>query len=48
VSIVRVGLAETKNFAEGYEAIFAKKKPSAGKKRKKSPANAKKKAAKKK
>jgi len=26
VSIVRVGLAETKNFAEGYEAIFGKKK----------------------
>jgi len=25
VSIVRVGLAETKNFAEGYEAIFGKK-----------------------
>jgi hypothetical protein len=30
VSIVRVGLAETKLFAEGYEAIFGKK--SAGKK----------------
>jgi hypothetical protein len=26
VSIVRVGLAETKGFAEGYEAIFGKKK----------------------
>jgi hypothetical protein len=26
VSIVRVGLAETKNFSEGYEAIFGKKK----------------------
>jgi hypothetical protein len=25
VSIVRVGLAETKNFAEGYDAIFGKK-----------------------
>ncbi|HJZ92133.1 MAG TPA: hypothetical protein VKE40_14755 [Gemmataceae bacterium] len=25
MSIVRVGLAETKNFAEGYEAIFGKK-----------------------
>jgi hypothetical protein len=25
VSIIRVGLAETKNFAEGYEAIFGKK-----------------------
>jgi len=28
VSIVRVGLAETRNFAEGYEAIFGK--PTAG------------------
>ena len=26
VSIVRVGLAETKKFAEGYETIFGKKK----------------------
>ena len=25
VSIVRVGLGETKDFAEGYEAIFGKK-----------------------
>lgn len=25
MSIVRVGLAETKGFAEGYEAIFGKK-----------------------
>jgi hypothetical protein len=25
VSIVRVGLAETEKFAEGYEAIFGKK-----------------------
>jgi hypothetical protein len=25
VSIVRVGLAETKKFSEGYEAIFGKK-----------------------
>ena len=33
VSIVRVGLAETKKFAEGYEAIFGtKKKASAAKK----------------
>jgi hypothetical protein len=33
VSIVRVGLAETKKFAEGYEAIFgAKKKAGAAKK----------------
>jgi hypothetical protein len=27
VSIVRVGLAETKHFAEGYDAIFRKKTP---------------------
>ena len=26
MSIVRIGLAETRNFAEGYEAIFGKKK----------------------
>jgi len=26
VSIVRIGLAETKKFAQGYEAIFGKKK----------------------
>jgi hypothetical protein len=26
MSIVRIGLGETKNFAEGYEAIFGKKK----------------------
>ena len=26
MSIVRVGLAETKNFAEGYDVIFGKKK----------------------
>jgi hypothetical protein len=25
VSIVRIGLGETENFAEGYEAIFGKK-----------------------
>lgn len=25
MSIVRVGLAETKNFSEGYELIFGKK-----------------------
>jgi hypothetical protein len=28
VSIIRVGLAETKKFAEGYEAIFSKNKKS--------------------
>jgi hypothetical protein len=32
VSIVRVGLAETKGFAEGYEAIFGKKKEAPAKK----------------
>jgi hypothetical protein len=32
VSIVRVGLAETKQFSEGYDAIFGRKK--AGKARK--------------
>lgn len=26
MSIVRVGLAETKKFSEGYDAIFGKKK----------------------
>ena len=26
MSIVRIGLAETKKFAEGYEAIFGKSK----------------------
>ncbi len=25
MSLIRVGLAETKNFAEGYDAIFGKK-----------------------
>jgi hypothetical protein len=25
MSLVRVGLAETKNFADGYDAIFGKK-----------------------
>lgn len=29
MSIVRVGLAETKKFADGYDAIFAKKKTKA-------------------
>lgn len=31
MSIIRVGLAETKKFAEGYEAIFGKKTPEAEK-----------------
>jgi hypothetical protein len=30
VSIVRVGLAETRNFAEGYDAIFGKKRDTKG------------------
>ncbi len=34
MSIVRVGLAETKNFAEGYDAIFGKKKGAQTKKEK--------------
>ena len=32
VSIVRVGLSETKNFAEGYDAIFGKKSSGKAKK----------------
>jgi hypothetical protein len=32
VSIIRVGLSETKNFAAGYDAIFGKKKGAQGKK----------------
>jgi hypothetical protein len=41
VSIVRIGLAETKNFAEGYDAIFGnKKKAASAKKRGDSPKNA--------
>jgi hypothetical protein len=32
VSIVRIGLSETKNFAEGYDAIFGKKKGAKAKK----------------
>ena len=28
MSIVRIGLAETKKFAEGYDAIFGKKRGS--------------------
>jgi hypothetical protein len=46
MSIVRVGLAETKHFAEGYDAIFSKKK--ATKKAPKAKASAKKKSKKKK
>lgn len=29
MSIVRIGLAETKNFADGYDAIFGGKKAAA-------------------
>jgi hypothetical protein len=45
VSIVRVGLAETKGFATGYDAIFGKKKEAGAKKPKTAakPATAKKK-----
>lgn len=31
MSIVRVGLSATKQFADGYDAIFAGKKPAAKK-----------------
>jgi len=45
VSIVRIGLAETKNFAQGYDAIFGgKRKPVAKKTTKKLPRTAAKKA----
>lgn len=46
MSIVRIGLAETEKFAEGYEAIFGnkkKEKKSEEAKAKKSPAKKKKK-----
>jgi hypothetical protein len=32
VSIVRIGLSETKHFAEGYDAIFGKKNSAKAKK----------------
>jgi len=32
VSIIRIGLSETKHFSEGYDAIFGKKKAVQGKK----------------
>jgi len=48
MSIVRVGLGETKKFADGYDAIFGKKKSSAGKKAKSAAASAKSKKVKKK
>lgn len=31
MSIVRIGLAETKDFSDGYEAIFGGKKPAEAK-----------------
>lgn len=34
MSIVRVGLSETKHFADGYDAIFGKKKTARAKKAK--------------
>lgn len=34
MSIIRVGLAETKKFSEGWDAIFSKKKPAAKPKKK--------------
>jgi hypothetical protein len=43
VSIIRIGLGVTKHFAEGYDAIFKKKKARPAK-QKKTPAAAKKKA----
>jgi hypothetical protein len=51
VSIVRVGLAETKRFSEGYDAIFGKRKAgpaTTAKKAGKRPAGGKAKAGKKK
>jgi hypothetical protein len=48
MSIVRVGLAETKNFAEGYDAIFSKKKSAKKAPRATAKASAKKKVKKKK
>ena len=32
ISIVRIGLGETKNFGEGYDAIFGKKEKKAAEK----------------
>jgi hypothetical protein len=48
VSIVRIGLAETKNFSDGYDAIFGGKKAPAKSTPKPKPPKAKKKTAKKK
>ena len=38
MSIVRIGMAETKNYSDGYDAIFGKKKPAAKKAAVKKPA----------
>ena len=38
MSIVRIGLAETKHYAKGYEAIFGKEKAAGAKKPKAKPA----------
>lgn len=38
MSIVRIGLGETKNFAEGYDAIFGKKKDKKDEKKEEKPA----------
>ena len=49
MSIIRIGLSETKRFAEGYDAIFGKKKKPQGTARARTKARpAKKKAVKKK
>ena len=48
MSIIRIGLGETKHFAEGYEAIFGKKKASQSKETKSSAKGKKKARAKKK
>ena len=48
VSIVRIGLAETKNFSTGYDAIFGKKQPTAKVDEKEKPEKPKKKKSKKK
>ena len=47
MSIIRIGLAETKKFADGYEAIFGKKKKEDKPVKAKKPAKAGKKKAKK-
>lgn len=47
MSIVRIGLAETKKFSEGYDAIFGKKKEPKEEKSAKKPVAKKKPAAKK-